>query len=169
MNLYNIHIPADNSTVEHRVVHNAYGALMQKATYEGLMERDASQLRPFVLTRSFFFGSQRYGAMWTGDSRAEFWSVPASVNMLLQLSTSGIVFGGTDVPGFMGVPSDDLYIQFYQLGVFMPFFRAHCDISSQNREPWLQSDRVQRVIRDSINLRYKLFHVLYTLFYESST
>jgi alpha-glucosidase len=48
--------------------------------------------------------------MWTGDSRAESWSVPASVNMLLNLGVSGIIFGGTDVPGFLGVPTDELYI-----------------------------------------------------------
>ena len=51
------HFTADGLAVEHRWLHNAYGALMHRATYQGLAERDNNQLRPFVLTRSFFFGS----------------------------------------------------------------------------------------------------------------
>jgi alpha-glucosidase (family GH31 glycosyl hydrolase) len=137
MPMNNSHFKADGTKVEHRWLHNAYGALMHRSTYQGLAERDNNQLRPFVLTRSFFFGSQRYGAMWTGDSLTEYWCVPASVSMLLQLGVTGIVFGGTDLPGFEGNPTDDLFVQFYQLGVFMPFFRAHAGINNPNREPWL--------------------------------
>jgi alpha-glucosidase (family GH31 glycosyl hydrolase) len=33
-----------------------------------------------------------------------------SVNMLLSLGVSGIVFGGCDIPGFYGEPSDDLWV-----------------------------------------------------------
>lgn len=89
--------------------------------------------------------------------------------MLLTLGVSGITFGGTDVPGFMGEqPDDGMFVQFYQLGPFMPFFRAHGDPSSLNREPWLQTPRVQQAIRDAIYLRYQLIHYLYTLFYISS-
>jgi alpha-glucosidase (family GH31 glycosyl hydrolase) len=52
----------------HRDVHNTYGHMMAKATYEGLIERDQGELRPFVLSRSVFLGSQKYGAKWTGDN-----------------------------------------------------------------------------------------------------
>jgi alpha 1,3-glucosidase len=48
-------------------------------------------------------------------------------------------FGGSDIPGYMGIPTDELFIQFYQLGMWYPFFRAHCDIGSTEREPWIQS------------------------------
>ena len=36
-----------------------------------------------------------------------------------------------------------------------------------NREPWLQSTRVQNVIRKSINQRYAFMHYLYTAFYQA--
>ena len=59
--------------------------------------------------------------------------------MLLSLSISGHPFGGADVPGFYGEPTDDIYISFYQLGAWYPFFRAHTHIDFPNRDPWLQS------------------------------
>jgi len=89
--------------------------------------------------------------MWTGDSQTNYDNVLLSVNQLLTLGVSGVVFGGCDLPGFYGIPSDDLFIQFYQLGVFYPFMRAHNNLpptDSDNfnnfadREPWLQSVRV---------------------------
>ena len=57
MPMNNTHIMKDGTKVKHRWVHNAYGALMHRSTYQGLTERDGNQLRPFVLTRSYFFGS----------------------------------------------------------------------------------------------------------------
>jgi len=34
-------------------------------------------------------------------------------------------FVGPDVPGFYGDATDELFILFYQLGGWYPFFRAH--------------------------------------------
>lgn len=43
--------------VEHREWHNLYGILFQRATAEGLTLRNADKnIRPFVLSRSFFAG-----------------------------------------------------------------------------------------------------------------
>lgn len=177
MPVHNIHVTVSGQQFLHMYVHNAYGQLQQRATYKGLLARDHGQTRPFVLTRSFFFGQQKWGAMWTGDSQTNYDNVLLSVNQLLTLGVSGVVFGGCDLPGFYGIPSDDLFIQFYQLGVFYPFMRAHNNIpptDSDNfnnfadREPWLQSERVQNVIRDSIYQRYAFMHYLYTAFFESN-
>ena len=35
-----IHVKADGSMYEHRDIHNAYGALHQKSSYNGLLKRD---------------------------------------------------------------------------------------------------------------------------------
>lgn len=57
MPMNNTHIQADGTIVQHRWVHNAYGALMHRASWKGLYSRDNGQQRPFVLTRSTFLGS----------------------------------------------------------------------------------------------------------------
>jgi alpha-glucosidase (family GH31 glycosyl hydrolase) len=59
--------------------------------------------------------------------------------MLLSAGISGIPFGGSDVPSFSGEHTDHTTINGYQLGIFMPFFRAHTHLSNPNREPWLMS------------------------------
>jgi alpha 1,3-glucosidase len=88
--------------IEHREVHNIYGMLMHRATWEGLLLRDNNERRPFLLTRAFFAGSQRYGAVWTGDNKADWSHLQASTPMLLALGVAGISFAGADVGGFFG-------------------------------------------------------------------
>jgi len=95
-----------------------------------------------VLTRSFFMGSQKYGAFWTGDNKSTYDELQGSVIQLLQMAISGFSFGGADVPGFYGGPEVDLYIMFYQLGAWYPFFRAHSHIENTLREPWIQRQRI---------------------------
>lgn len=65
-----IHWRANGKWFEHRDIHNAYGAFHQRSSFRGLLARDNHQRRPFVLTRSFFLGSQKFGTFWTGDNRA---------------------------------------------------------------------------------------------------
>ena len=69
---------------------------------------------------------------------------------------------GADIPGFAGNPTEELYILFYQLGVFYPFFRGHCHIDFTNREPYVQSPMVQEVVKKTLFFRYEIIHYLYT-------
>lgn len=80
---------------------------------------------------------------------------------MLSLSISGLSFTGADIPGFHGSPiTDELLIDFYRLGRWFPFMRAHSHTDNQYRDPWYFSDRVQESIRESIFLRYSLIHYL---------
>jgi alpha 1,3-glucosidase len=133
-----------------------------------MKKRDDYNRRPFVLTRSFFLGSQKFGTYWTGDNRSIFSEIGGSMTMILQLGNAGHPFGGSDVPGFYGMPTEDMWVMFYQMGMYYPFFRAHTHIDFPNREPWLQTQRVQEAIRDSINRRYDLIHYIYTTFERST-
>ena len=46
--------------VEHREMHNIYGHLYVMGTHAGHLKRSNNELRPFILTRSAFAGTQRY-------------------------------------------------------------------------------------------------------------
>ncbi|XP_070280616.1 neutral alpha-glucosidase C isoform X2 [Myotis yumanensis] len=150
---------------EHRELHNIYGFYQQKATAEGLIQRSGGKERPFVLTRSFFAGSQKYGAVWTGDNRAKWSYLKISIPMLLTLSVTGISFCGADVGGFVGDPEAELLVRWYQAGAYQPFFRGHSTINSKRREPWLFGKEHTQLIREAIRERYTLLPYWYCLFY----
>ncbi|CAK9161449.1 unnamed protein product [Ilex paraguariensis] len=123
--------------VEHRELHNAYGYYFHMATADGLVKRGDGKNRPFVLSRAFFPGSQRYGAVWTGDNSADWDQLKVSVPMVLTLGLTGVSFSGADVGGFFGNPEPELLVRWYQLGAYYPFFRGHAHHDTKRREPWL--------------------------------
>uniref|UniRef100_A0A2P2MUY6 Probable glucan 1,3-alpha-glucosidase n=1 Tax=Rhizophora mucronata TaxID=61149 RepID=A0A2P2MUY6_RHIMU len=155
--------------IEHRELHNSYGYYFHMATSMGLLKRGDMKDRPFVLSRAFFAGTQRYGAVWTGDNTADWDHLKVSVPMILTLGLSGMPFIGADVGGFFGNPEPELLVRWYQLGAFYPFFRAHAHQDTKRREPWLFGERNTELIREAIHVRYMLLPYFYTLFREANT
>eukprot|EP00347_Sterkiella_histriomuscorum_P014322 403361316 len=165
----NIHIDQNNRFIQHKDIHNAYGLLMAKSTYQGSIERIEDQnQRPFMLSRSVFFGSQKYGAKWTGDNQASQEFMKLSVQMCLQLSISGVPFCGADIGGFFGEQSQEGYLRWFQNALFQPFFRAHSHIETVNREPWDQGEFTP-MIKEALTLRQSFLPYIYYTFYESTT
>lgn len=165
--------PRDNlhyGDVEHRSVHNLWGKTFHELTHNSLVKRlqHSSRQRPFILTRSYFAGSQRTAAMWTGDNMATWEYLRASVPMVLTSNVVNMPFAGADVGGFFGDPSKELLTRWYQTGIWYPFFRAHAHIDSRRREPWIAGEPYSSVMRDAVRLRYALLPTLYTLFHEAS-
>ncbi|KAJ4796294.1 Alpha-glucosidase like protein [Rhynchospora pubera] len=155
--------------VEHRELHNAYGYYFHMASSEGLVKRGERKDRPFVLSRAFFAGTQRYGPIWTGDNSADWDHLKVSVPMILTLGLTGMTFSGADVGGFFGNPEPELLVRWYQLGAFYPFFRGHAHLDTKRREPWLFGERNTALIREAVHVRYSLLPYFYTLFREAST
>ncbi|KAI9155933.1 glucosidase II [Blastocladiella emersonii ATCC 22665] len=157
--------------LEHRDVHNVYGMQQHRATHAGHLARTSGSLdaidRPFVLSRAFFAGTQRYGAIWTGDNFARWDHLASSTPMLLGLAASGIVFAGADVGGFFGNPDPELLVRWYQLGAMQPFFRAHAHIDTKRREPWLFDDATRDLIRAAVRRRYRWMPTVYTAFFDA--
>jgi len=164
-------MPKDNlhhGNWEHRDVHNLNGMTFHNATYQALLSRKDGELRrPFVLTRSFFAGSQRYGAMWTGDNQASWEHLGAAVPMILSQGISGFPFSGADVGGFFGNPDKELLTRWYQGGAFYPFFRGHAHIDARRREPYLLGEPYTPIITAALRLRYSLLPSWYTAFHQA--
>jgi alpha 1,3-glucosidase len=71
-----------------------------------------------MLSRAVFPGSQKYGAMWTGDNQASYDFLSLSIQMCLSMAISGFPFCGADVGGFTGQGHPDLLVKWYQAAVF---------------------------------------------------
>ena len=152
----------------HREIHNVYGLLNSRATYEGML-RLAPDSRPFVLTRASFAGAQRYAAIWPGDNISSWAHLQATIPMLSGLGLSGVPFVGSDIGGFAGAPSAELYTRWLQTGVFYPFMRTHTTIGTPDQEPWSFGTVHEAINRRAIELRYQMLPHIYNVMYEAST
>lgn len=154
---------------EHRDLHNIYGSLMIQSTYEGLKVRNKQEpKRPFILSRSFWPGVHRYGAIWSGDNMGTWEHLESATATLINNGIAGMTFSGADVGGFFGDPPKDMLTRWYQAGAFYPFFRAHAHIDTKRREPWLAGEPYTGMIRAAIVLRYSLLPTWYTAFHKAS-
>jgi alpha-glucosidase len=151
----------------HAKNHNTYGMLMTRATYEGIRGLRPGE-RPFVLTRASYAGGQRYAAAWTGDNESRWDNLEMALSMSLGVSISGQPFIGSDIGGFIGNPSGELFARWLQLGVFTPLMRGHSVIGSPDKEPWAFGPKYEEVNRQTINLRYKFLPYIYTVMREAS-
>ncbi len=156
----------DGDMVEHYEVHNAYGMQMARGTRDGVAKLEPDK-RPFVLTRSNYAGGQRYSAMWTGDNFASFAHLRLALAMFLNIGVSGQPFVGSDVGGFVGNPSPELYTRWLELGAFTPFFRTHSTWDSKQRQPWSFGPEYTKLNREIIDRRYELMPEVYTAFREA--
>jgi len=152
----------DGQPTTHREIHNVYGQLMSRSTFAGLARLRPHE-RPFVLTRASFAGGQRYAAVWNGDSTSDWSSLRQAVSTLLGLGLSGFPFVGSDIGGFAGAPSGELYTRWLQCGVFSPFMRSHSDVNSPSKEPWAFGYRDEAINRRAIELRYELLPYIYNV------
>lgn len=161
-------IPVDGDGVPTTMAeaHNVYALNEARATYEGMREA-APERRPFILTRSGFAGTQRYAAVWTGDGPSTWVTLRQTLPMLLNLGLSGLTFAGSDVGGYSGGATPELFARWMALGAVSPFFRGHVTNGVNDQEPWAFGIEVEDISRERIHERYEMLPYLYSLFDES--
>lgn len=159
--------PADERTT-HIEAHNLYGLTMAQASCEGL-ERLRPTERSFILTRSGYAGVQRWSSVWMGDNQSLWDHLEMSLPMLCNMGLSGVAFVGCDIGGFAGNATAELFARWMQVGMLYPLMRGHSAMTTARHEPWVFGDRVERICREYIELRYRLLPYLYTLFWEAAT
>ena len=148
----------------HEAMHNVYGHLMSKASYEGWRKYD--ERRPFVITRACYSGSQKYAAAWTGDNQSLWAHLQMAIPQMCNMGLSGLAFIGTDVGGFGADVTPELLCRWVQVGCFSPLFRNHSSRGSIRQEPWLFGEETLAVNKKYIELRYRLLPYFYDLFWE---
>ncbi|OQP61181.1 alpha-xylosidase [Niastella vici] len=155
---------------------NAYPLQNAKGIYEGQRATDPGK-RVFLLTRSGFAGSQRYGAaIWSGDIGATWHDMKMQIAAGVNFSMSGIPYWTMDIGGFV-VPEKfeyptaesleewrELMTRWTQFGAFVPLFRSHGQFPYRevfNTAPETHAAYQSFLYYDK--LRYRLMPYIYSL------
>jgi len=154
-------------TATHAEIHNVYGMLNSRATFEGQRQLAPNE-RAFVMTRASYAGGQRYAVTWTGDNSSTWNHLKLSIPMLLNLGMSGFAYSGADVGGFIGAPSPELMTKWIEIAAFTPIFRAHSEKGTPHKELWVDGPAQQDIRRQFIEQRYRLMPYLYALADENA-
>ena len=165
-----LHTLSDGTVVNADAIHNVYGHQWAKMVYENQLNL-APNKRPFILMRSGFAGSQRYGMIpWTGDVSRSWGGLKPQVELSLQMGVLGMGYTHSDLGGFAGGEQFDkeMYIRWLQYGVFQPIYRPHAQ-DNIAPEVVFHDKETQDILRKFIKLRYNLLPYNYTLAYQNST
>jgi oligosaccharide 4-alpha-D-glucosyltransferase len=165
-----LHTLSDGNVVNGDAIHNVYGHQWAKMVYENQLSLAPNE-RPFILMRSGFAGSQRYGMIpWTGDVNRTWGGLKPQVELSLQMGLLGMGYTHSDLGGFAGGETfnKEMYIRWLQYGVFQPIYRPH---GQDNIAPEVvfHDNETQDILREFIKLRYNLLPYNYTLAYQNST
>ena len=157
---------------------NAYGLMNAKGIYEGQRSTNNTD-RVFLLTRSGFAGSQKYGAaIWSGDIGTRWEDMKAQIPAGLNFSISGNPYWTMDNGGFCVEKryekakegSEDLNewrelnVRWNQFGAFVPLFRSHGQ--PPYRELWNIAPDTHPAYKSMLyytQMRYRLMPYIYTL------
>lgn len=156
----------DGQGGDHRQAHNLYALQMNRAAYEGLRQTLPNH-RPWIISRSGWVSNQRYAWNWTGDIESTWEALRLTIAQIIHCGLSGQPFIGPDIGGFSGNPSAELYLRWFQMATFLPFFRTHSALTTMRREPWTYGEPYTSIIRQYLRLRYRLLPYLYTLAWEA--
>jgi len=151
----------------HAELHNLYGSQMAQASYEG-MRHFRPNHRTFHLSRSGFAGIQKWSASWMGDNGSCWEHLEMSIGQLINMGLSTVPFVGVDIGGFFGNATSELFARWMQIGALYPFSRAHSCAGTEPHEPWVFGEEVENIVRDSLQLRYRLLPYLYSIFQRAS-
>ncbi|MBN2615836.1 MAG: DUF5110 domain-containing protein [Bacteroidales bacterium] len=147
-------------------VRNIYGFYWEKMLFDKY-RKHYPNTRLFDLNRAGYAGSQRFSVYpWTGDVSRSWGGLQAQLPLMQNMSVCGIPFIHADAGGFaMGVKDNELYTRWLQFACFTPILRPHgSDIPS---EPIFFNDTTRRIVRDFMDLRYKLLPYIYTTAWEA--
>ncbi len=147
---------------------NIYPLMTAMGVYEG--QRAASdRKRVFILGRSAFAGSQRYGVTaWSGDILSNWLAFRRQIPAGLNYALSGMPYWTTDIGGFfVGHPDDpgyrELFVRWFEYGAFCPIFRVHGTRVPNENELWSYGKDAQDILVRFDRLRYRLMPYIYSV------
>ncbi|KAJ1671674.1 hypothetical protein GGF38_000626 [Coemansia sp. RSA 25] len=146
-------------------VHNLYGHMESKATYDFMTKYRPNQ-RTFILSRSTFAGSGALVSHWTGDNSATWKDLHISIASTFDFGIFGIPMVGADICGFFGNTTEELCARWIEVGAFYPFSRDHNAIHQAPQELY-RWPAVAEAGRRALSIRYTLLPYFYTSYQRS--
>lgn len=145
---------------------NRYSMLYLKATRDYLDE--ALEGDGVIVGRSGFAGMHQHAMGWAGDNAAD-WShengLPGVILAAQTAALSGMPYWGSDIAGYMGQPTKELFIRWTQFGCFSPQMMVHM---TSNLGPWDFDEQTLAIFRDYAKLHTRLFPYIYRAAQESA-
>ena len=143
---------------------NAYPLEHNRALWEGWRKVGLMNKRVYILTRSAFAGEQRFGAgTWSGDISADWPTYTKQIPDGLSYAASGMPYWTTDIGGYTGTPSEELFTRWFQYGAFCPTFQILYGQASKELygSEWSATGKANLLAADQ--LRYRLIPYIYSL------
>lgn len=159
-----------------RRVRGAYPLLTVGGVHDHQIKEDSTK-RVFILTRSGWFGQQRYGCnVWTGDVSSTWDMLRRQIPAHLNFSMTGNPNCNSDIGGFFcghykvngkqaheNPQYRELAVRWMQLGAFTPMMRSHG--ADSPREIYLfgkKGEPVFDALESAVRLRYSLLPYIYS-------
>jgi alpha-D-xyloside xylohydrolase len=145
---------------------NAYPLQHSKALYEGWRKVGPDGKRVYILTRSAWAGIQRYSAAeWSGDIQADLGTFVKQIPAGLSYGLSGMPYWTTDIGGYFGTPSEELFTRWFQFGAFCSQFRIHGQ-ATKELYTWSTTGKANLLAVDT--LHYRLMPYIYSLAWKTT-
>ena len=171
-------------------VHNIYPLTHTKCIYEG--HRKHLPHRCLTLSRAAWTGAQQYGTtFWSSDIFPEWDVLKRQIPTALNFCASGMPYWSSDIGGWQALPDEEseedysslllstksegkgavtkknyteLYIRWFQFGVFCPTFRTHG--TRKYNEVWSYGEETEKILVKYLKLRYRLMPYIYSLAHQ---
>lgn len=148
-------------------LHNLYANRQASSTWRAMDSLGID--RPFIVSRAGYPGIQHHAGLWTGDVPSTWEGLASTWRMLLNMGVSGVPYVGSDIGGYSGHATPELFARWMQVGSVSPLARGHVTSGVPGQEPWRFGTEVEDISRFALRDRYALMPYLHTLMAESST
>lgn len=148
---------------------NLFGQLWNQFLFNNM--RGCGKDRSMVLSRSGWMGAQRFTIPWPGDTKPGVDRIKQDLWYSLNLAVSGVPFNTVDLGGFF--PYDPMHTDANVIRrmvhgfLLFPVPRLHNHPDKPPKLPWRYSEKVQKLFRYYLELRYRLFPYIYSAAVEA--
>lgn len=169
---------------------NVYPLFETTAVYDGL-RHDGNKERALLLARAAYIGAQRNGTIfWSSDIHPTWDTLERQVPTGLDVAASGIPYWTDDVGGFLSLPAvhhpvhkplispagavdnvggdvdyPELYVRWFEYGVFMPILRTHG--MRRFNTVWSYGRQATPILEKYLRMRYALVPYIYSCAYQT--